>query len=158
MRVGLGLDAHRFCPDRALVLGGVRIREDDGLLGHSDADVVAHAIMDALLGAAGLGDIGSLFPDDDPSYAGVDSIELLAQVVAEVRKAGWRPVNVDAVVVCEEPKIAPVRQAMRVRLAEAMGIEVDAVGIKGTTTEGMGFAGRHEGIAAQAVALIERKG
>ena len=158
MRVGLGVDAHRFSRDRALVLGGIRIREEDGLLGHSDADVLAHAIMDALLGAAGLGDVGSLFPDDDPSYAGADSMELLAEVAAKVADAGWRPVNVDAVVVCEEPKIAPLREAMRVRLAEVMGIEVDAVGIKGTTTEGMGFTGRGEGIAAKAVALIERKG
>jgi 2-C-methyl-D-erythritol 2,4-cyclodiphosphate synthase len=158
LRIGLGLDAHRFAPERALVLGGVRLREQDGLQGHSDADVLTHAIMDALLGAAGLEDIGSLFPDDDPAYAGADSVELLAQVVELLRERGWRAVNVDAVVVCEDPRVAPHRQAMRSRLAAAMGLEVEQVGLRGTTTEGMGFTGRREGIAAQAVALVERKG
>jgi 2-C-methyl-D-erythritol 2,4-cyclodiphosphate synthase len=155
-RVGLGYDAHRFAPDRALVLGGVRLREQDGLLGHSDADVLVHAIMDALLGAAGLEDIGHYFPDTDPTFAGADSMGLLAAVVVLLRDRGWRPGNVDAVVICEEPRIAPHRARMRQRLAEALGIEPDAVGIRGTTTEGMGFTGRREGIAAQAVALVER--
>ena len=155
-RVVLGYDAHRFAPDRALVLGGVRLREQDGLLGHSDADVLVHAIMDALLGAAGLEDIGHYFPDTDPAYAGADSMGLLAAVVTLLDDRGWRTVNIDAVVVCEEPRIAPHRGAMRARLAEALGVGVEAVGLRGTTTEGMGFTGRREGIAAQAVALVER--
>jgi 2-C-methyl-D-erythritol 2,4-cyclodiphosphate synthase len=155
-RVGLGYDAHRFAHDRALVLGGVRLREHDGLLGHSDADVLTHAVMDALLGAAGLEDIGHYFPDSDPAFAGADSILLLEAVAVLLGDRGWRPANVDAVVVCEEPRIAPHRAAMRRRLAAALGIEVEAVGIRGTTTEGMGFTGRREGIAAQAVALVER--
>lgn len=154
MRVGLGYDAHRFASDRALVLGGVRLREQDGLLGHSDADVLVHAVMDALLGAAGLEDIGHYFPDTDPAFAGADSMGLLAAVVVLLRDRGWQPVNVDAVVICEEPRIAPHRAAMRQRLASVLGLEVDAVGLRGTTTEGMGFTGRREGIAAQAVALV----
>ena len=157
LRVGLGYDAHRFAPDRALVLGGVRLREHDGLLGHSDADVLVHAVMDALLGAAGLEDIGHYFPDSDPAFAGADSMVLLAAVVVLLSDRGWRPVNVDAVVVCEEPRIAPHRALMRERLAAALGVEAEAVGIRGTTTEGMGFTGRREGIAAQAVALVERQ-
>jgi 2-C-methyl-D-erythritol 2,4-cyclodiphosphate synthase len=156
LRVGLGFDAHRFAPERALVLGGVRLREHDGLLGHSDADVLTHAIMDALLGAAGMEDIGRLFPDDDPDYAGVDSLELLATVMRLLRHRGWEPVNVDAVVVCEEPRIAPHRADMCERLAAAMGVGVDRVTLRGTTTEGLGFTGRREGIAAQAVALVEQ--
>ena len=156
MRIGLGYDAHRFAPERALVLGGVRLREHDGLLGHSDADVLVHAIMDALLGAAGLEDIGHYFPDTDPAFAGADSMGLLAMVVALLRDRGWQPVNVDAVVICEEPRIAPHRALMRERLACALGIEVEAVGLRGTTTEGMGFTGRREGIAAQAVTLVQR--
>lgn len=156
LRVGLGYDAHRFASDRALVLGGVRLREHDGLLGHSDADVLVHAVMDALLGAAGLEDIGHYFPDSDPAYAGADSMSLLAAVVALLGDRGWRTVNVDAVVVCEEPRIAPHRAAMRARLAEVLGVGVEAVGLRGTTTEGMGFTGRREGIAAQAVALVQR--
>ena len=156
MRVGLGYDAHRFAPDRSLVLGGVTLREHDGLLGHSDADVLVHAVMDALLGAAGLEDIGHYFPDTDPAFAGADSIGLLAAVVVLLQDRGWQPVNVDAVVICEEPRIAPHRAAMRGRLAAALGIDVDAVGIRGTTTEGMGFTGRREGIAAQAVALVQK--
>ena len=155
-RVGLGYDAHRFAPGRALVLGGVRLREHDGLLGHSDADVLVHAIMDALLGAAGLEDIGHYFPDTDPAYAGADSMVLLEAVATLLADRGWRTVNVDAVVVCEEPRIAPHRAAMRARLAAALGVDVEAVGLRGTTTEGMGFTGRREGIAAQAVALVER--
>ena len=158
LRVGIGYDAHRFAPERALVLGGVRLREHDGLLGHSDADVVTHAIMDALLGAAGMDDIGRLFPDTDPAYAGADSLGLLTVVVGLLRECGWEPVNVDAVVVCEEPRIAPHRADMRERLATAMGVEAARVTLRGTTTEGMGFAGRREGIAAQAVALVEQAG
>lgn len=155
LRVGLGYDAHRFAPDRALVLGGVRLREHDGLLGHSDADVLVHAVMDALLGAAGLEDIGHYFPDTDPTLSGADSLKLLAAVAGLLGEKGWRPVNVDAVVICEEPRIAPYRQAMRERLAAAMGIGAERVSLRGTTTEGMGFTGRGEGIVAQAVALVE---
>jgi 2-C-methyl-D-erythritol 2,4-cyclodiphosphate synthase len=156
LRVGLGYDAHRFAAERALVLGGVRLREHDGLHGHSDADVVVHAVMDALLGAAGLEDIGHYFPDTDPTLAGADSIDLLAAVAVLLRDRGWRPVNVDAVVICEQPRIAPYRARMRERMAAALGLEAEDVGIRGTTTEGMGFTGRGEGIAAQAVALVER--
>jgi 2-C-methyl-D-erythritol 2,4-cyclodiphosphate synthase len=155
LRVGVGFDVHRFAPERALVLGGLRLRERDGLLGHSDADVLAHAVMDALLGAAGLGDIGELFPDTDPAYAGADSVELLGTVARLLRQRGWTIVNVDAVVICEEPRIAPHRPAMRERLAQAMEVEIDRVMLRGTTTEGLGFTGRGEGIAAQAVALLE---
>jgi len=155
-RVGLGTDAHRFASDRPLVLGGVRIEDHDGLSGHSDADVVAHALMDALLGAAGLEDIGHYFPDSDPAHAGADSMRLLGRVADLVAQEGWRVANVDIVVVCEQPRIAPHREAMRARLAEVLGVTVDLVGLRGTTTEGMGFTGRGEGIVAQSVALLER--
>ena len=153
LRVGLGYDAHRFGAERPLVL--VRLRETDGLHGHSDADVLVHAVMDALLGAAGLEDIGHYFPDRDPAYAGADSIELLAQVGDLLVSGGWEVVNVDAVVICEQPRIAPERQRMRARMAAA-GLDPEQVGVRGTTTEGMGFTGRGEGIAAQAVALVRR--
>jgi 2-C-methyl-D-erythritol 2,4-cyclodiphosphate synthase len=156
LRVGTGLDAHRFTPERPLVLAGVRLRDQDGLQGHSDADVVAHAVMDALLGAAGLGDIGALFPDTDPAYAGADSMRLLGVVGRRLRQHGWEVVNVDAVVICESPRIAPHREAMCARLAASLGIAADRVAVKGTTAEGMGFTGRAEGIAAQAVALLRR--
>jgi len=156
LRVGLGVDAHRFAAGRPLVLGGVRLREHDGLSGHSDADVLTHAVMDALLGAAGLEDIGHHFPDTDPSYAGADSVHLLERVTLLLAERGWRPVNVDAVVICEEPRIAPHRKEMRRKLAEAMGLAEEQVNLRGTTTEAMGFTGRREGIAAQAVALLKR--
>lgn len=158
LRVGLGVDAHRFTRDRALILGGVKVRDTKGLAGHSDADVLTHAIMDALLGAAGMEDIGTLFPDADAAFEGADSVELLGSVIRLLRERGWRPVNVDAVVVCEEPRVAPHRAAMCERLAGAMGLGVEDIAIRGTTTEGMGFTGRGEGIAAQAVALVERAG
>jgi 2-C-methyl-D-erythritol 2,4-cyclodiphosphate synthase len=158
VRVGLGVDAHRFAVERPLVLAGVRVREHDGLLGHSDADVVAHAIMDALLGAAGLEDIGHFFPDTDPAFAGADSMALLGKVVGLLASRGWVVGNVDAVVICEQPKIAPLRAAMRATLAAALGVDADRVGIRGTTTEAMGFTGRGEGILCQAVALVERAG
>jgi 2-C-methyl-D-erythritol 2,4-cyclodiphosphate synthase len=156
LRIGLGLDAHRFAHDRALVLGGIRLRERDGLLGHSDADVLVHALMDALLGAAGLEDIGHLFPDDDPAWAGADSVGLLRRVMARLGEDGWRVGNVDVVVVCEEPRLAPYRAEMRRILAESLGVEVGQVGLRGTTFEGMGFTGHGEGIMAQAVALLLR--
>lgn len=156
LRVGLGYDAHRFAKLRPLVLGGVRLREHDGLEGHSDADVVIHAVMDALLGAAGLEDIGYYFPDSDAALAGVNSLDLLEEVGELIRREGWAPVNVDAVVICEEPKIAPHRRAMRERMANALGVEATQVGLRGTTTEGLGFTGRGEGIAVQAVALVRK--
>ena len=127
-----------------------------GLAGHSDADVVAHALIDALLGAGGLTDIGALFPDTDAAYAGADSIGLLGEVVARLAAAGWRVGNADVVVICESPRLAPYREAMRARLASVLGVPADAVGVKATTTEGMGFTGQGEGIAAQAVCLLER--
>ncbi len=136
------------------MLAGVEVPHPQGLDGHSDADVAAHAVMDALLGAAGLGDIGQLFPDDDEAYRGADSIALLAEVVRRVAAAGWRVVNVDLTVVCEAPRLAALRGAMAARLAAALGVAPEAVGVKATTTEGMGFAGRREGIVALAVCLL----
>jgi 2-C-methyl-D-erythritol 2,4-cyclodiphosphate synthase len=159
MRVGLGVDVHAFAaPEegRRLVLGGVEIPSDRGLLGHSDADVLAHAITDALLGAAGLEDIGHYFPDTDERYRDADSIELLREVRGLVG-GSWGVANVDAVVICERPKIRDHREAMRKNLAAALGIEETRVGVRGTTTERLGFAGRGEGIAAQAVCLLERR-
>jgi 2-C-methyl-D-erythritol 2,4-cyclodiphosphate synthase len=159
MRVGLGVDVHAFAAleeGRRLVLGGVEIPSDRGLLGHSDADVLAHAIADALLGAAGLEDIGHYFPDTDERYRDADSIELLREVRGLVG-GSWGVANVDAVVICERPKIRDHREAMRKNLAAALGIEETRVGVRGTTTERLGFAGRGEGIAAQAVCLLERR-
>lgn len=155
VRVGIGFDAHRFAAERPLILGGVRVRERNGLAGHSDADVLVHALIDALLGAAGLEDIGVLFPDSDPGLAGADSVALLRQVVSRLHTAGVRVVNVDGVVMCQEPKIAPLRHSMRAVLAEALGVDVSGVNVKGKTTEGLGFTGREEGIAAYVVALVE---
>ncbi|HEX5504237.1 MAG TPA: 2-C-methyl-D-erythritol 2,4-cyclodiphosphate synthase [Thermomicrobiales bacterium] len=155
-RVGIGYDVHRFAPGRRLVLGGVVIPHDRGLLGHSDADVVLHAVMDALLGAAALGDIGRHFPPDDPAYRDSDSRALLAAVRDLLAGAGWRPVNVDCTVLAERPRIAPHVAAMRAAIGAALGLPADCVGVKATTNEGLGFVGREEGIAAFAVALIER--
>ena len=159
MRVGIGVDVHAFAaPDegRRLVLGGVEIPSDRGLLGHSDADVLAHAISDALLGAAGLEDIGHYFPDSDERYRDADSIELLREVRRLVG-ASWEVANVDAVVICERPRIRDHRGAMRKNLAAALEVEESRVGVRGTTTERLGFPGRGEGIAAQAVCLLERR-
>ncbi|NIR01457.1 MAG: 2-C-methyl-D-erythritol 4-phosphate cytidylyltransferase [Gemmatimonadales bacterium] len=153
-RAGIGYDAHRFAEDRPLVLAGVRLREERGLLGHSDADVVCHAVCDALLGAIGAGDIGRHFPDSDPEYAGVSSLSLLRRVSGLVRTQGWEIGNVDAVVIAEEPRIAPHLAEMRRALAEAMGTDAARVNLKGKTTEGLGFTGRSEGIASQAVAVL----
>ncbi|MCD6361519.1 MAG: 2-C-methyl-D-erythritol 2,4-cyclodiphosphate synthase [Armatimonadetes bacterium] len=155
MRVGVGLDVHALVEGRPLILGGVSIPFERGLAGHSDADVLLHAISDALLGAAALGDIGLHFPDTDPQYSGADSADLLRRVVALLAQKGWRAVNVDATVICERPKLAPHIPAMRANIAAAVGLPVEMVGVKATTTEGLGFAGRGEGIAAQAVVLIE---
>jgi 2-C-methyl-D-erythritol 2,4-cyclodiphosphate synthase len=156
LRVGQGFDVHALVPGRRLVLGGVAIDFDRGLLGHSDADVLLHAVTDALLGAAGLGDIGRLFPDTDPALAGADSRLLLRQAMERVRAAGWRVVNVDATVICRQPKIAPHVNAMVGNVAADLGIAAEQVNIKGKTTEGLGFTGRGEGIAAQAVVLLRR--
>ena len=156
IRVGLGVDAHAFAaPEdgRPLVLGGVDIPSDRGLLGHSDADVLAHAVTDALLGAAGLEDIGHYFPDTDERYRDADSIELLG-AVRDLVGASWEVANVDAVVICERPKIRDHRDAMRENLAGALGVEPSRVSVRGTTTEKLGFPGREEGIAAQAVCLL----
>ena len=156
LRVGHGYDVHRLVEGRTLILGGVTVPFDRGLLGHSDADVLTHAVMDALLGAAALGDIGQLFPDSDAAYAGADSIALLERVTALLREHGWQVGNVDATVVAQTPKLAPYIPEMRRRLAEAMGLDVDCVSVKATTEERLGFTGSGEGMAAHAVALIER--
>ena len=156
LRMGHGYDVHRLTAGRPLILGGVHVPYDRGLDGHSDADVLTHAVMDALLGAAALGDIGKLFPDSDAAYAGADSIALLERVTALLREHGWQVGNVDATVVAQTPKLAPYIPEMRRRLAEAMGLDVDCVSVKATTEERLGFTGSGEGMAAHAVALIER--
>ena len=158
MRIGFGYDVHRLVEGRPLVLGGVRVPSERGLDGHSDADVLAHAVADALLGAAALGDIGLHFPDTDERWRGADSLRLLEEVVRLVGEAGWRVGNVDATLVLERPKIRPHVDAMRARLAAAMGVEVGAVSVKATTNERMGFAGREEGAAAHAVCLLVPRG
>ena len=157
MRIGLGFDVHAFAEGRELILGGVHVAHPRGLAGHSDADVLAHAVMDALVGATREGDIGRLFPDTDPAYKNADSLELLRSVVAMVGEKGLRIVDLDCVVVCEYPKISPHRERMRANIAAALGVNVDSVGVKATTTEGLGFTGREEGIAAYAVVLLERR-
>ena len=156
LRIGLGLDAHAFEVGVPLVLGGVVIDHPSGLAGHSDGDVIAHALTDALLGAAGLADIGALFPSDDERYRGADSLELLAEAYRHVREAGYELVNADCVLVGQEPRVAPYRVAMGERLAAALGVNVDRVAVRATTTDFLGFTGRGEGLAAQAVALLER--
>ncbi len=155
MRIGTGYDSHRFAPGRRLVLGGVEIPHELGLAGHSDADAVAHAVADAVLGAAGAGDIGQHFPPDDERWRDADSIELLRLAVGLARREGWRVVNVDVSVICERPRLAPHVRAMRRRLAEALAIPPEAVSVKGKSNEGMGWVGRGEGIAALAVALLD---
>ena len=156
VRIGHGYDVHRLVEGRRLILGGVDIPWERGLLGHSDADVLTHAVMDALLGAAGLGDIGQHFPDTDPAYAGADSLRLLAHVTALVRERGFTVGNVDATVLAQRPKLAPHIPQMRDNLARAMGVDPEQVNVKATTEEGLGFTGSGEGMAAHAVALIER--
>ena len=156
LRVGHGYDVHRLVEGRALILGGVTVPFDRGLLGHSDADVLTHAVMDALLGAAARGDIGKLCPDSDAAYAGADSIALLERVTALLREHGWQVGNVDATVVAQAPRLAPYIPEMRRRLAGAMGLDVDCVSVKATTEERLGVTGSGEGMAAHAVALIER--
>jgi 2-C-methyl-D-erythritol 2,4-cyclodiphosphate synthase len=156
-RMGQGFDVHRFAAGRPLVLGGVTFDHPEGLAGHSDADVVTHALCDALLGAAGLGDIGLLFPDTDPAYKDIDSLRLLAEVVQRVHEAGWRPVNADVTVICERPQIGPRRREMIAALESGFPDPV-ALSVKATTSEGLGFTGRGEGIAALAIALVESHG
>ena len=155
MRIGHGYDVHRLVEGRRLILGGVEIPYEKGLLGHSDADVLTHAVMDALLGAAALGDIGHLFPDNDDAFLGADSIDLLRRVCAVIAQHGYIVGNVDCTVLAQRPKLAPYILQMRQRLAEAMGVDVSRVSVKATTEEGLGFTGEGLGIAAHAVALIE---
>lgn len=156
MRIGMGFDVHGFAADRPLVLGGVAIPHSKGLAGHSDADVLAHALMDAILGAMRAGDIGEHFPDTDQAYKGADSMQLLGAVVKMMRDGGWELVDADCVLALEEPKVAPYRDAMRSNLAAWLGVDASSVGLKATTTEGLGFTGRREGVAAWAVVLLKR--
>ena len=157
MRIGHGYDVHRLVEGRKLILGGVGIPYEKGLLGHSDADVLAHAIMDALLGAAALGDIGKLFPDNDPAYEGADSMKLLARVAEVLDEKGYAIGNIDATVIAQKPKLAPYIEQMRRRMAEVCGIDMEQLSVKATTEEKLGFTGSGEGIAAHAVCVIERK-
>lgn len=156
LRIGHGYDVHRLTEGRALILGGVEIPYEKGLLGHSDADVLTHAVMDALLGAAALGDIGRLFPDSDAEFGGISSIELLKRVKTHLTAVGFDIVNLDATVLAQAPKLAPHREQMRGNIAAALGLPVSRVSVKATTEEGLGFTGSGEGIAAHAVALLER--
>lgn len=156
LRIGIGIDAHAFAAGVPLVLGGVAIDHPRGLAGHSDGDVIAHALTDALLGAAGLADIGALFPSDDERYRGADSLELLGEAYRHVREAGFELVNADCVLIGQEPRIVPHRVTMAERLAAALGVAADTIGVRATTTDFLGFTGRGEGLAAQAVALLER--
>jgi 2-C-methyl-D-erythritol 2,4-cyclodiphosphate synthase len=156
VRSGIGYDRHRFAEGRRLVLGGVEIPSEQGLAGHSDADVLTHAVIDALLGAAALGDIGQHFPDTDPRYRDINSIELLRAVGAMLAQGGFAVGNVDATVIIERPQLAPVREEMRASVAEALGIDVDRVSVKATRGEGMGFVGRGEGAACMAIATVEQ--
>lgn len=154
-RIGTGFDVHALVEGRPLVLGGVRIAHSHGLQGHSDADVLLHAVADALLGALALGDLGQWFPPDDPRTAGADSAALLAQVVERVHREGWRTGNLDCTVIAERPRLAPHVPAMRANLARLLDVPAERVSVKATTSEGLGFTGRGEGIAAQAVVLLE---
>ena len=155
MRIGHGYDVHRLVPDRKLILGGVEIPHETGLLGHSDADVLVHAVMDALLGAAAMGDIGKLFPDNDPAYKGADSMRLAEEVVAKITEAGWRVGNVDVTVIAQAPKLAPHIAQMRTNLAAVLQVDLSQVNVKATTEEKLGFTGEKLGIAAHAVCLLE---
>ncbi len=156
MRIGHGYDVHRLVEGRKLILGGVEIPFEKGLDGHSDADVLVHAVMDALLGAAALGDIGKLFPDSDDAYLGADSVELLKKVRDVLQEHGWKPGNLDATVIAQRPKLAPYIDTMRKRIADALETDAENVSVKATTEERLGFTGSGEGIAAHAVCLIER--
>lgn len=155
-RIGHGFDVHRLVPDRKLILGGIHIPYELGLLGHSDADVLAHALMDAMLGACAMGDIGHLFPDNDDRFLGADSMKLLDEVVRLTADKGWQLSNCDITVICQKPKLAGYINDIRVNLAEVIGVEPDQISVKATTTEKLGFTGRGEGIAAEAVCLMRR--
>ena len=157
MRIGHGYDVHRLVEGRKLILGGVEIPYEKGLLGHSDADVLAHAIMDALLGAAALGDIGKLFPDNDPAYAGAGSLKLMARVVEVLNEKGYAIGNIDSTVIAQKPKLAPYIMEMRQRMAEVCGIDMEQISVKATTEEKLGFTGSGEGIATHAVCIIMKK-
>jgi 2-C-methyl-D-erythritol 2,4-cyclodiphosphate synthase len=157
MRVGLGVDAHAFADGVPLVLGGVEFAGERGLAGHSDGDVVTHALIDAILGAANLGDIGSLFPSDDETLRDISSLLLLSRAYAQVREAGYELTNADCVLVGERPRIAERRDEMRARLAETLGVEAETIAVRATTTDRLGFTGRGEGLAAQAVALLRKR-
>lgn len=154
MRVGMGYDVHRLVPERDLIIGGVKITYEKGLLGHSDADVLLHAIMDALLGAAALGDIGKHFPDNDPEYKGADSLMLLGRVGEILSEEGYVIENIDSTIIAQKPKMAPHIEQMRKNIADTLGLDISRVNVKATTEEGLGFTGTGEGISAQAVALI----
>lgn len=156
LRIGHGFDVHAFAEGRRLVLGGVDVPAERGLAGHSDADVVAHALMDAVLGALREGDIGKLFPDTDPAYEGADSLALMRRVAELAHSRGWRVADADCTIAAQAPKLAPYREQMRSNMAAALGVPAEAVGVKATTTERLGFVGREEGIAAWAVVLLER--
>jgi 2-C-methyl-D-erythritol 2,4-cyclodiphosphate synthase len=156
MRVGIGHDTHRLVPGRPLILGGVRVEHERGLAGHSDADVVLHALTDALLGAAGMGDIGDAYPDTDPAWKDADSRLFLRETLARLNQGGWRPVNVDVIVFAQEPKLGPVKAAIRTSLAGLLGLPADAVNVKAKTGEHVGHIGRAEAIACQVAVLIER--
>jgi 2-C-methyl-D-erythritol 2,4-cyclodiphosphate synthase len=155
-RIGHGYDVHRLVEGRELILGGVNIPWKLGLLGHSDADVLAHAIMDAILGAAAMGDIGMLFPDNDPTFKGADSLKLLGEVMRRVREEGWEIVNIDATVLAQAPKLSPHKMQMRENLAAAAGLDVSQVSVKATTEEGLGWTGSSEGMAVHAVAMLTK--
>jgi len=157
MRVGMGYDVHKLVVDRDLIIGGIKIDYEKGLLGHSDADVLTHAIMDALLGAAALGDIGNHFPDTADEYKGSDSIDLLGVVRDMLKEKNYKILNIDAVIIAQEPKMSPHIMAMRERISSTLGISVDDVNIKATTEEGLGFTGSKEGISSQAIALIDKR-
>lgn len=157
LRIGIGVDAHAFADGAKLVLGGVEVDHARGLAGHSDGDVIAHALTDALLGAAGLADIGALFPSGDERYRGADSLELLSEAYRQVTDGGWELASADCVLIGQEPRIADLREAMRDRLAGSLGVDREQVNVRATTTDELGFTGRREGLAAQAVALLRRR-
>ncbi|MBY4797412.1 2-C-methyl-D-erythritol 2,4-cyclodiphosphate synthase [Collinsella sp. AGMB00827] len=157
LRIGHGYDVHRLVEGRPCIIGGVDIPHERGLLGHSDADVLAHALADALLGAARAGDIGALFPDTDPAFAGADSLVLLGRAMAHIRQLGFELLDADCTIACQEPKITPHRDAMRKNLAAALGVELDQIGVKATTTEGLGWEGEGAGIGAWAVCILEKR-
>ncbi len=156
MRIGHGYDVHRLCENRKLIIGGVEIEYEKGLLGHSDADVLLHAVSDSLLGAAAMGDIGGMFPDNDPQFKDADSLVLLKQVAQRLSESGYKTVNIDATIIAQKPKMSPHIPQMRANIASALGIDIDFVNVKATTEEKLGFTGSGEGISAHCVCLIER--